>query len=150
MATFCNVPLSTSLDLLSEHSRVSLDWILISGVPASRSSASGVLTLPSGNTIYSMHMKLSVTAGLPYDLVLGRDWVFFCRQTLPHTSFSLSSGIVSPGQPRISSLSEASVTEVVPPSPVVGDNTADMRPQSVSAMSLWFVAVHLRLVLHHL
>ncbi|KAJ7757366.1 hypothetical protein DFH07DRAFT_958727 [Mycena maculata] len=123
MATFCNVPLSTSLDLLSEHSRVSLDWILISGVPASRSSASGVLTLPSGDTIYSMHMKLSVTAGLPYDLpLLG----------------------------NLSSLSEASVTEVVPPSPVVGDNTADMRPQSVSAMSLWFVAVHLRLVLHHL
>ncbi|KAJ7775927.1 hypothetical protein DFH07DRAFT_766870 [Mycena maculata] len=91
MATFCNVPLSTSLDLLSEHSRVSLDWILTSGVPASQSSASGVLNLPSGDTIYSMHMKPSVTAGLPYDLVLGHDWVFFCRQTLPHVSFSLSS-----------------------------------------------------------
>ncbi|KAJ7874033.1 hypothetical protein B0H14DRAFT_3859896 [Mycena olivaceomarginata] len=51
-ATFCNIPLSTSV--------------------------------PSP--------LLSVTSTLPYDVVLGRDWLLFCRETLPHTSFDLSSG----------------------------------------------------------
>ncbi|KAJ7765894.1 hypothetical protein DFH07DRAFT_1058801 [Mycena maculata] len=78
-ATFCDVPLSTGLDPLSGHSQVSLDWVMASGISASRSFASGVLTLPSGDTLCSMHMKLSVASGLPYDLVLGRDWVFFFR-----------------------------------------------------------------------
>ncbi|KAJ7750714.1 hypothetical protein DFH07DRAFT_827427, partial [Mycena maculata] len=59
---------------------------------------SGVLTLPSGDSVSSMHMKLCVVASLTYDLVLGRDWLFFCRQTMPHASFHLSSGIVHPGQ----------------------------------------------------
>lgn len=98
-ATFCNIPLSTSVDPLSATSRVSLDWVLSAGIPTSRSIASGVLILPCGDTVSSMHTKLSVTSGLPYDLVLGRDWLFFCRETLPHSSFHLSSGTVSPGQP---------------------------------------------------
>ncbi|KAJ6573355.1 hypothetical protein B0H10DRAFT_2444127 [Mycena sp. CBHHK59/15] len=96
-ATFCDVPVSTSVDPLSPTSLVSLNWILSAGIPAPRSVASGVLTLPCGNTVCSMHTKLSVTSDLPYDLVLGRDWLFFCRETLPHTSFDLSSGTVSPG-----------------------------------------------------
>ncbi|KAF8149639.1 hypothetical protein K438DRAFT_1943824 [Mycena galopus ATCC 62051] len=124
MATFCNVPLSTSHDPLSEHSRVALDWILSSGVPASESSASGVLTLPCGDTACSMHMKLSIVAGFLYDLVLGRDWVFFCRETLPHVSFSLSSGIVSPGQQQTSSSSAACVS----PSPTFGNNMPAQSP----------------------
>ncbi|KAJ7809022.1 hypothetical protein B0H14DRAFT_3760351 [Mycena olivaceomarginata] len=55
---------------------------------------------PSDNTVSYMDMKLSVTASLPYDLqvVLGRDWLFFCCQTLPHAAFHLSSGTVEPGQ----------------------------------------------------
>lgn len=96
-ATFCSIPLSTSVDPLSQRSLVSLEWILTSGIPAHQSVASGVLTLPSGNTMCSMHMKLSVSPGLAHDLVLGRDWLFFCRETLPHASFHLSSGIVHPG-----------------------------------------------------
>jgi hypothetical protein len=32
-----------------------------------------------------------------YDLVLGLDWFFFYRQTLPQASFHLSSGIIHPG-----------------------------------------------------
>ena len=94
----CNIPLSTSVNPLSQRSLISLDWILTSGLTAHQSTASGVLTLPSGDTVCSMHMKLSVTPSLAYDLVLGRDWLFFCHETLPHASFNLSSGIVHPGQ----------------------------------------------------
>ncbi|KAJ7836888.1 hypothetical protein B0H14DRAFT_3141615 [Mycena olivaceomarginata] len=88
--TFCNIPLSTSVDSSSATSRVSLNWILSAGISAPGSVASGILTLPCGDT-------LSVTSTLPYDVVLGRDWLLFCRETLPHTSFDLSSGSVSPG-----------------------------------------------------
>ncbi|KAJ7797444.1 hypothetical protein B0H14DRAFT_3157472 [Mycena olivaceomarginata] len=42
--------------------------------------------------------ELSIAAGLPYDLVLGRDWLFFCRETLLLVSFNLPSGIVGPRQ----------------------------------------------------
>ncbi|KAJ7451968.1 hypothetical protein FB451DRAFT_1524564, partial [Mycena latifolia] len=99
-ATFCNIPLSTSVNHLAQQSLV--DWILSSGISASRSLVSDILTLPSGNSVCSMHSKLGVTTGLPYDLVLGRDWLFFFRQTLPHASFVLSSGVGQPGQPRSS------------------------------------------------
>ncbi|KAJ7848338.1 hypothetical protein B0H14DRAFT_2768053, partial [Mycena olivaceomarginata] len=69
-ATFCNIPLSASVDPVSERSLISLDWLLTAGIPAPQSVTSGVLTLPSGNTVCSMNVKLSVTAGLLYDLVL--------------------------------------------------------------------------------
>jgi hypothetical protein len=90
-ATFCKLPLSTSVDPLSKCSLVSLDWILTSGIPAPQSLVAGVLTLPSGDGVCSMNVKLSISTSLPYDLVLGRDWLFFCHETLPHTSFRLSS-----------------------------------------------------------
>ncbi|KAJ7466539.1 hypothetical protein FB451DRAFT_1561199 [Mycena latifolia] len=73
-ATLCKLPLSSSVNPLFERSLVSLDWIFTSGIPAPKSVASGVLTLSSDNNVYSMHMKLSVPTGLPYDVVLGRDW----------------------------------------------------------------------------
>ncbi|KAJ7504635.1 hypothetical protein B0H11DRAFT_2273245 [Mycena galericulata] len=97
-ATFCSKQLSTSFDPLSEKSRVSLDWILTNGIQA-QSAASGILTIPSGETVCSMPIKLSVCLDLPYDLVLGRDWSFFCRQTLTYASFTLSSGVVWLGKP---------------------------------------------------
>jgi hypothetical protein len=106
--TFCNIPLSVSVDPAASQSLISLDWILTSGIPASGSCASGVLTLPSGNTVCSMHMNLSVASGIPYDLILGRDWIFFCRQTLPHASFTLSSGFAHPGQLRVCSPPDSS------------------------------------------
>ena len=98
-AVFCNVPLSSSVDPTSEASLLSLDWVLSSGVPTVQSVASGALTLPSGDSVCSMHIKLRICSDLPYDLVLGRDWLFFCRETLPHASFVLSSGVVTPGRP---------------------------------------------------
>ncbi|KAJ7739726.1 hypothetical protein B0H14DRAFT_3898109, partial [Mycena olivaceomarginata] len=98
LATFCSKPLSLSLDAASEKSSVALNWILANGIPAPHSASSGVLTIPSGTTVCSMHIKVSVSPELPYDLVLGRDWLFFCRETLPHSSFTLSSGVVQPGR----------------------------------------------------
>ena len=96
-ATFCSIPLSTFVDPLSLRFLVSLERILTSGIPAHYSVVSGVLTPPSGNTMCSMPMKLSVSPGLAHDLVLGCNWLFFCRETLPHASFHLASGIVHPG-----------------------------------------------------
>ncbi|KAJ7215978.1 hypothetical protein GGX14DRAFT_442586 [Mycena pura] len=152
MATFCNVPISKTLDPQSEHSRVALDWISTSGVQASKSSASGVLSLPCGDVVCSMHMKLSTAASLSSDLVLGRDWLFF---------FSLSSGIVSPGQQSTAVLPtqpfrnmadmvdvptqyELSMAEHCPCSYLYQPFDID-----VSAMNLRFAVVLLRLDLPH-
>jgi hypothetical protein len=65
---------------------------LASGIPVSRSTASGIPTFLYGNMICSMHTSLSVSSPLAYDLVLGRDWLFFCRETLRGASFQLTSG----------------------------------------------------------
>ncbi|KAJ7920438.1 hypothetical protein B0H13DRAFT_1867648 [Mycena leptocephala] len=78
----------------STKSYVTVDWILSSGIPTQQSVNSGILTLPSGDSVCSMHMELCVSASLPYALVLGR----LCRQTLPHASFHLSLGIFHTGQ----------------------------------------------------
>ncbi|KAJ7798391.1 hypothetical protein B0H14DRAFT_3492538 [Mycena olivaceomarginata] len=88
-ATFCKIPVSDSVNSASAKALVSLDWILACWIPAPSSSASGVLVLPSGDSLCSMNMKLSVTSGLPYDLILGRDCIFFCRETLPDALFLL-------------------------------------------------------------
>ncbi|KAJ6537894.1 hypothetical protein B0H19DRAFT_1270286 [Mycena capillaripes] len=76
-------PLST----LPKCSLVSLNWKLTSGILALQSLVSGVLTLPSDNGVNSINVKLSVIASLAYDLVLGRDWLLFFRETLPHACF---------------------------------------------------------------
>ena len=106
------------------HSVVSLDWILTSGIPAHQYIASGVLMLPSGDTVGSTHMKLSVTHSLAYDLVLGRDWLFLCRETLPHASFNLSSGIVHPGQQPSGAIShQLSPSSILTRSPAAPSHT---------------------------
>ncbi|KAJ7869714.1 hypothetical protein B0H14DRAFT_2726909, partial [Mycena olivaceomarginata] len=66
--TFCTIPLSVSVDAMAEKSLITLDWVLSNGIPALHSVASGILTLPSGDNLCSE---------LPYDLVLGWDWLFF-------------------------------------------------------------------------
>ncbi|KAJ6450885.1 hypothetical protein C8R45DRAFT_1083799 [Mycena sanguinolenta] len=102
---------------------VSSFHILAAGIPAPSSSASGVLVLPSGDSLCSMNMKLSVTSGLPYDLVLGRDWIFFCRETLPHASFLLSSDpfpLVHPTTQDLDPLPESPMNDTRP-----GDHTVD-------------------------
>jgi hypothetical protein len=54
-------------------------------------------TLSTVDSLCSMHMKLHVFLDLPYDLVLGCGWLFFCQQTLSHASFVLSSVAIAPG-----------------------------------------------------
>ncbi|KAJ7806072.1 hypothetical protein B0H14DRAFT_2876932, partial [Mycena olivaceomarginata] len=113
-----------SVNPASAKSLVSLDWILASGILVPSSSASGFLVLPSGDSLCSMNMKLSVTSGLPYDLVLGRDWIFFCRETLPHASFLLSLGIFRPVLPSSTSH----------PLPLVHPTAQDLDPLPESSM----------------
>jgi hypothetical protein len=105
---FCTIPVSVSVDATAEKSLITLDWVLSSGIPVLHSVASGVLTLPSGDT------------ELPYDLVLGRDWLFFCRETIPHATFALTSGIVCPGKS-----SSAAVNGPVPGASVPSDMDVD-------------------------
>ncbi|KAJ7243107.1 hypothetical protein B0H12DRAFT_1074086 [Mycena haematopus] len=75
LATFCNAPLSVVFD----HTRgscFSLDWIVNSGLETRNSKASGILTLPSNNSVVSGSMNIvPVAVGLPSDLVLGLDWL---------------------------------------------------------------------------
>ncbi|KAJ7724146.1 hypothetical protein B0H14DRAFT_3004239, partial [Mycena olivaceomarginata] len=96
-ALFCSLPLSTSFHPGSEKSSISLDWVLASGIPVPRSTAGGILSFPYGNTICSMHMSLSGSSSLAYDLFLGWDWLFFCRETLPGASFQFTSGVIHTG-----------------------------------------------------
>jgi hypothetical protein len=57
---------------------------------------SGVLSLPCTDeeleTVCRLQIKLSVTSSLPFDLVLGRDWLQFIRDSLPNACFHLTSG----------------------------------------------------------
>ncbi|KAJ7204906.1 hypothetical protein C8J57DRAFT_1542007 [Mycena rebaudengoi] len=92
-ATFCNLAVSTTFNAELEKSALSLDWVLASGIKTTVSIASGVLSLPCEDTVCAMHVELTVTASLPFDLVLGRDWLHFCRDSLPNSRFILSSGL---------------------------------------------------------
>ena len=93
-ATFRNIPLSTTFDRDREKSSLSLEWLLDSGSPAVRSVASGILTLPNSDGVFSVHMDLSIQSSLPADLVLGRDWLQYSRESIPEACFHLSSGPV--------------------------------------------------------
>ncbi|KAJ6555901.1 hypothetical protein B0H19DRAFT_1262034 [Mycena capillaripes] len=94
-ATFCNVPLSTSYNPQLESSVLSLDWVLSSGIPTSSSVVSGLFSVPCcDGLIRSMNVRLAVTASLPFDLVLGHDWMLYCRNSFPSIRFALTSGSI--------------------------------------------------------
>ncbi|KAJ7789751.1 hypothetical protein B0H14DRAFT_2626881 [Mycena olivaceomarginata] len=57
-AAFCNKPLSTSVNYLSENLGVTLNWILSNGIQAPHSLTSSLLTLPSGDTVCFMQIDL--------------------------------------------------------------------------------------------
>ncbi|KAJ7258656.1 hypothetical protein C8J57DRAFT_1644624 [Mycena rebaudengoi] len=107
-ATFCNLAVLTTFNAELEKSALSLDWVLASGVKTTVSIASGVLSLPCEDTVCAMHVELTVTASLPFDLVLGRDWLHFCRDSLPNSRFILSSGLfdLRPTKPAHSSAAD--------------------------------------------
>ncbi|KAJ7837883.1 hypothetical protein B0H14DRAFT_3870287 [Mycena olivaceomarginata] len=93
-ATFFDIPLSSTFCADHEKSLLSLDWVLASGIKSSGSVASGVLSLPCEGSTCVMNANLSIKDLLPFDLVLGRDWHLFCRDSLPSARFLLPSGIL--------------------------------------------------------
>ncbi|KAJ7813275.1 hypothetical protein B0H14DRAFT_3150015 [Mycena olivaceomarginata] len=93
-ATFCNLPLSTAFDQDQDTFMLSLDGVLQTDIHAVHSAASGILMLPAVDCMFSVQMDLSVASSLPFDLVLGRDWLQYCREPVPDTCFHLSSGLV--------------------------------------------------------
>ncbi|KAF7319748.1 hypothetical protein MKEN_00757000 [Mycena kentingensis (nom. inval.)] len=97
-STFCTRPLSVAFDAAANISRISLNWVLTSGVAAPQSAVSGPLCLSSGQVLYSMTVDAQVVSDLPQDLVLGRPWLAFCRETLPDAIFSLASRTIQPGR----------------------------------------------------
>lgn len=101
MATFCNIALTTSFNQDAGQSVLSLDWVLNSGIRTHRSVASGILTLPCVDGAISIQMDLPIVSALPCDLVVGRDWVQYCRESLPETCFFLSSGPLDLRRPHI-------------------------------------------------
>ncbi|KAJ6563472.1 hypothetical protein B0H10DRAFT_2239444 [Mycena sp. CBHHK59/15] len=63
--------------------------------PASHSVAHGLLSLPcSDGSSRSMNVQLAVTASLRSDLVLGRDWMSYCRDAFPNARFLLHSASI--------------------------------------------------------
>ncbi|KAJ7246237.1 hypothetical protein C8J57DRAFT_1210247 [Mycena rebaudengoi] len=89
-ATFCNISLSTSFDRDKEQSELSLDWVLASGIPASRSVAHGILSVPCTTGVSSVYLDLAIVSSLPFDLILGRDWLQYCRESAFDTVLQLS------------------------------------------------------------
>lgn len=99
--TFRNLPLTAVFDQDTQKSVLSLDWALNSGIRAIHSVASGILTIPSINGVFSLQIGLPVVASLPTDLVLGRDWLQYCRESVSEPCFYLSSGVVDLRRPSI-------------------------------------------------
>ncbi|KAJ7815382.1 hypothetical protein B0H14DRAFT_2847906 [Mycena olivaceomarginata] len=121
-ATFCSKPVSLSVNPASEKSLVTLYWILANGIAAPRSAASGVLTLPSRGSICSMHIEASIC----------RDWLFSCRETLPHSSFTLSSGVVHPRNPSRNSYLSSGIYIVANLTPKISRQSHHYLPSSTA------------------
>ncbi|KAJ7906873.1 hypothetical protein B0H13DRAFT_2333021 [Mycena leptocephala] len=119
-ATLCAVPLSTTFNPTVERSLLSIDWVLSSGLPAVESVVSGRLCLPyrsATDSVLSLDVQLAVSASLPFDLVLGRDWFVQCTASLPNACFYLSSGLVNvpsfaPDPPASSSPAHCSAMDI--------------------------------------
>ncbi|KAJ7892121.1 hypothetical protein B0H14DRAFT_3126196 [Mycena olivaceomarginata] len=92
-ATFCNLPLSTTYDVREEISKL-IGMVLKTGIQTVRSVASGLLTVPGADTGFSVQMDMPIAPSLPFDVVLGRNWMQYCRETVPKSRLSLSSSII--------------------------------------------------------
>ncbi|KAJ7873022.1 hypothetical protein B0H13DRAFT_2349194 [Mycena leptocephala] len=101
-ATFHNIALSTAFDPNADKSLLSLNWVLTQGIRVLHSVASGRLTLPCVvSDDLSLQMNLPVASSLPFDLVFGRDWMNYCRESVLDPWFYLSSGVVELRPPEI-------------------------------------------------
>src|ERR1700761_3968498 len=75
-ATFCDLPISTHFDSRLARSCASLKWVLNSGLRTATPLLSGRLTLPCHTGVISVVLHdIPVNASLPYDLILGLDWL---------------------------------------------------------------------------
>ncbi|KAJ7156566.1 hypothetical protein C8R43DRAFT_1125760 [Mycena crocata] len=93
LATFCNIPASTGFDGCAACSRVSLDWVINTGLRTRASAVSGLLVLPSTAGVISLVLNnVPVAASLAHDLVLGLDWVHLDRDSVPDLVVHLSCG----------------------------------------------------------
>ncbi|KAF7339038.1 hypothetical protein MVEN_01980000 [Mycena venus] len=109
-ATFCDVPVSTGFDGHASTSRVSLDWVLNSGLRTHNSQASGLLTLPCDVGVISMFLNnVPVTASLASDLVLGLDWFNFVLMALDLRRLPLLSTICATESGQSSSIATLAV-----------------------------------------
>ncbi|KAJ7215551.1 hypothetical protein GGX14DRAFT_696497 [Mycena pura] len=125
MAPSATLPLSTTFIPELDKSVLSLDWVLASGIKASASKASGVLSLPC--TI-NMNVHVVIKDSLPFDLVLGRDWNLFCCDSVPNVRFVLSSGMLD--------LTPQAPLAIHPPDDCPMDVDAELDPESPHAMFL--------------
>ncbi|CAK5267372.1 unnamed protein product [Mycena citricolor] len=75
---FCEHPATVALDTDAEFSTLSLKWLLDAGLPAQESFCGGPLSLPGILMTCVMPVSLKIVSSLPYNIVLGRDWLLFC------------------------------------------------------------------------
>ncbi|KAJ6493792.1 hypothetical protein DFH09DRAFT_1338006 [Mycena vulgaris] len=97
-ASLCDIPVSTAFDPNLQSSLLFLDWVLASGLCPNNPLLSGRLCLPyhdSTDGVWSLDVELAISASLPFDLVLGHDWLQLCQTTLPYASFDLASGVLN-------------------------------------------------------
>ncbi|KAJ7616475.1 hypothetical protein FB45DRAFT_934312 [Roridomyces roridus] len=92
-ATLCNLPVSTGFDRNLAQSQLSLGYVFNSGIPTLGSCFSGLLTLPCDTGILTLHLdNVRIVASLPFDLVLGQEWLRLMQNSPRVAVAHLSSG----------------------------------------------------------
>ncbi|KAJ6605893.1 hypothetical protein B0H10DRAFT_2075484 [Mycena sp. CBHHK59/15] len=118
-------PFVDNIQFYLERSLLSIDWVLTSGLSAVESLVSGRLCLlyrSSSDSVLSLDVQLAVSASLPFDLVLGRDWLVHCTNSVPDACFYLSSGLVNlasfaPDPPALCSSTHSPTMDIDGPEP---------------------------------
>ncbi|KAJ6553027.1 hypothetical protein B0H19DRAFT_1122096 [Mycena capillaripes] len=94
LTTFWNLPISAGFEDHATTSRVSLDWVINSGLPTHSSQVSGVLTLSSNIGVISMLLNnIPVASSLTSDLLLGLAWFNFATSLAPELVVYQVSGV---------------------------------------------------------
>ncbi|KAJ6546082.1 hypothetical protein DFH09DRAFT_1282058, partial [Mycena vulgaris] len=133
-ASLCDVPVSTAFDPNLQSSLLSLDWVLASGLCFNNSLISGRLCLfyrDSTDGVWSPDVELAISASLPFDLVLGHDWLQLCQTTLPYASFDLASGVLN-----LQATRRGSPAPAVNPSIVVFHSDQGLTPRASTSRQM--------------
>ncbi|KAF8207380.1 hypothetical protein K438DRAFT_1755427 [Mycena galopus ATCC 62051] len=127
----------------ARNNKLSSDWVLKNGIKTAHSVASKVLSVPGIETGFSVHMNLSIATRLPYDAVLGRDWIQYCQETVPNGDLSLLSGIIDLRHSPLSTSEKTLISCAVEQSAFLDQNTPydpsviGRRIHDDSSSSLW-------------